>query len=214
MTDAMGSDPRPVGHVGIFWLLKLGDVDEVSSARVFSLTPGIAVTFQRVGPETMRLLAQAMGSAEHTQILPRFERGKWCYAGLLKEEIVTYGWVTFDEEHIGELGLTIRLRKGEAYIWDCATLPAYRGQRLYPALLAHMLRALAAQGVHHVWLGTDADNIPSQKGVALVGFRPVVDAGLVKAPAGQGRKSLWIRQRPGVSEQDAMDAQRVLLGHL
>src|SRR5712692_2558600 len=209
MTDAMGSDPRPVGHVGIFWLLKLGDVGEVSSASAFSLTPGIAVTVQRVGAETMHLLAQAMGSAEHTQILQRFERGKWCYAGLLKGEIVTYGWVTFDEEHVGELGLTIRLRKGEAYIWDCATLPAYRGQRLYPALLAHMLRALAAQGVHHAWLGTDADNLPSQKGVALVGFQPVLDGGFIHSSAGN---NMWIRQRPGVSEQDARDAHRVLLG--
>ncbi len=211
MSGAFGDDSR---HVGIFWLLKQGEREEASTASAFSLTPGVPVTFQRVGPAAMRLLAQAMDIVDLAQIMRRFERGKWCYAGLLADTIVTYGWVTFDEEDIGELGLKARLRPGEAYIWDCATLPAYRGQRLYPALLAYILRALAAEGVHHVWLGTDADNIPSQKGVALVGFRPVVDAGLAEAPAGHGRKSLWIRQRPGVSEQDAMDAQRVLLGRL
>jgi len=43
-----------------------------SSASAFSLTPGIAVTFQRVDPETMHLLAQAMGPAEHNANIAAF----------------------------------------------------------------------------------------------------------------------------------------------
>ncbi|MGH2493557.1 MAG: GNAT family N-acetyltransferase [Ktedonobacteraceae bacterium] len=205
MTGSFGEDSR---HVGIFWLMKL---DEAFSARAFSVTPGLPVTFQRVGPETLDSLARVMGMTDHTSIARRFERGKRCYAGLLSEQIVTYGWVTFDEESIGELNLKARLRAGEAYIWDCTTLPAYRGQRLYPALLAHILGALAAEGISHAWLGTDADNIPSQKGVALAGFQPILDVGFVHSPTG---KSMWIRERPGISEQDARDAHRVLLGRL
>lgn len=205
MTGAFGKDSR---HVGIFWLMKL---DEVFSTRAFSVTPGFPVTLRCVGPEAIDPLARVMGMADHTPILRRFARGKRCYAGLLADQIVTYGWVTFDEENIGELGLKARLRAGEAYIWDCATLPAYRGQHLYPALLAHILGALATEGISHAWLGTDADNIPSQKGVALVGFQPVLDVGFVHSAAG---KSMWIRERPGVSAQDARDAHRVLLGRL
>ncbi|HKV58739.1 MAG TPA: GNAT family N-acetyltransferase [Ktedonobacteraceae bacterium] len=208
MKGAFGEDSR---HVGIFWLMKLGDLDEASSARAFSVTPGLPVTFQRFGPEAIDPLARVMGMTDHTPIARRFERGKRCYAALLGEQIVTYGWVTFDEESIGELSLKARLRAGEAYIWNCATLPAYRGQRLYPALLAHILGALAAEGISHVWLGTDADNIPSQKGVALVGFQPVLDVGFVHSSLGN---SMWIRERPGASEQDARDAHRVLLGRL
>ena len=208
MTGAAESHAR---HEGIFWLLKLAELDEALLTSAPTLTPGITTTFQRIGREAMQPLAQAMGLTDHTQLLQRFERRKWCYVGRVAGEIVTYGWVTFDEERIGELGLTIRLRAGEAYIWDCATLPAYRGQRLYPALLAYMLRALAAEGLHAIWLGTDMDNIPSQKGVAFAGFQPIVDAGLVDTSTDGG---LWIRQRPGVSEQDAIDAHRVLLGRL
>lgn len=205
MTGAFGKDSR---HVGIFWLLKL---EELSSSSAFSVTPGLPVIFRLVGPDAVRSLAQVMGMADHTPIMRRFERGKRCYAGLLADEIVTYGWVTFDEEDIGELGLKARLRSGEAYIWDCATPPAYRGKRLYPALLAHVLGVLAAEGISRAWLGTDADNIPSQKGVALVGFQPVLDVGFIHAQSGN---SMWILQRPGVSEQDAIDAHRVLLGRL
>jgi ribosomal protein S18 acetylase RimI-like enzyme len=205
MAQVFGDDSR---HGGIFWLLKL---DEGFSARAFTLIPEVTATFQRVGPEAIQPLGQAMGLKDHAQILRRFERGKWCYVGLVDGEIVTYGWVTFDQESIGELGLNARLRQGEAYIWDCETLPAYRGQRLYPALLAHVLRSLVDEGLRCVWLGTNADNIPSQKGVALVGFQPIVDAGVIHSPTGN---SVWIRQRPGVSEQDATDAHRVLLGRL
>lgn len=205
MTGAFGEDSR---HVGIFWLMKL---DEAFSARAFSVTPGFPVTFRCVGPEAIDSLARVMGMVDYTPILRRFERGKRCYAGLLADQIVTYGWVTFDEEGIGELGLKARLRAGEAYIWDCATLPAYRGQRLYPALLAHILGALATEGISRAWLGTDADNIPSQKGVALVGFQPILDVGFVHSSTGN---NMWIRERPGVSTRDAIDAHRVLLGRL
>ena len=208
MTGAIEDDSR---HAGIFWLFKSTERDAPSYASALPFAPGLPVTFRRVGLETIHALAQAMDTTDQTQIARRFERGKHCYVGLLAGEIVTYGWVTFDEEHIGELGLTIRLRAGEAYIWDCATLPAYRGQRLYPALLAYMLRSLAAAGLRSIWLGTDMDNIPSQKGVALIGFQPIVDAGLVGTSQGGG---LWIRQRPDVSDQDAIDAHRVLLGRL
>jgi GNAT superfamily N-acetyltransferase len=205
MAGSPGEESR---HVGIFWLFKL---NEISSASAFSITPVLPVTFQRIGPVVLHSLASLMGLADPTPIMRRFERGKRCYAGFHAGNIVTYGWVTFDEEGIGELGLTARLRPGEAYIWDCATPPAHRGQRLYPALLAHILGDLASQGISRAWLGTDADNIPSQKGVALVGFQPILDVGFTRSPTGD---TMWIRQRPNVSERDAMDAHRVMLGRL
>jgi GNAT superfamily N-acetyltransferase len=203
MTGTFGEDSW---HAGIFWLFKL---EELASSGASSVVPALPVTFRRVGPDAIDSLARAMGMEDHAPVARRFERGKRCYAGFHGDEIVTYGWVTFDEEHIGELDLTARMRAGEVYIWDCATPPAYRGKRLYPALLAHILGELAAEGIGRAWLGTDADNIPSQKGVALVGFQPVLDVGFARSPAGN---TLWIRQRPGVSAQDALDAQRVMLG--
>ncbi len=205
MTGAFGEDLQ---QVGIFWLFKL---DELTSTSVFSVTPALSVTFQRVGLDSIHSLARVMHMEDQAPIIRRFERGKRCYAGFSGDEIVVYGWVTFDEESIGELGLTARMRKGECYIWDCGTPPAYRGKRLYPALLAHILTELSAEGISSVWLGTDADNIPSQKGVALVGFQPIIDVGFAASP---NDTVMWIRQRPGVSAQDAMDAERVLLGRL
>ena len=191
-------------HLGIFWVLNL---DESSLA---SVAPRIATAFQRVGPEAASTLTRAMELDNSTVVLQRFANRKRCYAGKVEGKLATYGWVTFDEEGIGELGLNIRLQAGEAYIWDCATLPAYRGQRLYPALLAYMLNELRSEGLRRVWIGTDADNLPSQSGVALVGFQPIVDILITRVLT---IRRLWARGRPGVPEQVVMEARSALLGN-
>jgi ribosomal protein S18 acetylase RimI-like enzyme len=205
MRPAFGSDAQ---LVGILWMLKL---DAVPSVRPLSLAPAVAVTFRRIGPEAALSLSQSMGLADPAVVQHRFATGRRCYAGYVEGKIAVYGWVTFDEERIGEIGLSIRMRAGEAYIWDCATLPPYRGQRLYPALLACMLDDLSARGLRRIWIGTDIDNVASQKGVALVGFQPIIGIGITRTVAGH---SLWARKQTGASEQDALDARQMLLGPL
>jgi GNAT superfamily N-acetyltransferase len=201
MTLASGSDSW---QVGILWMVELR-----KGALPVPPAPLVAATFQCVGPDEALPLSQAMGREDTGEVLERFTAGKRCYVGRVGGTIATYGWATFDEEHIGELGLSIRMQAGEAYIWDCFTLPAYRGLRLYPALLAYMLHELVAEGLCRIWIGTDLDNIPSQKGVALVGCQPVLDVGITRV---QTTAKLWTRPHPGASQQDAEAACRTLSG--
>ena len=189
------------GALGILWMLRL------DRPLPGGPEPRIPATFLRAGPEIVGELALVMGYDNPAPVLERFSTGRYCYAGRVEGKIATYGWITFDQEGIGELGLSIRLQKGEAYIWDCATLPAYRGQRLYPALLACMLGELQSAGFRRVWIGTDADNLPSQSGVARVGCRPVLE--IIQAPNG----GFLSRGRPGVSLQDVLDAHYALFGN-
>ncbi|HLI70121.1 MAG TPA: GNAT family N-acetyltransferase [Ktedonobacteraceae bacterium] len=190
-------------HVGLFWTLRLdGQLPPVTES-------GVPATFLHAGPELAGELAQAMGLADPVPILQRFQQGKRCHIARVADQLVTYGWITFDEEHIGELGLTVRLLPGEAYIWDCGTLPEYRGRHLYPALLAHMLRELQNDGFRRVWIGMDADNLPSQAGVARAGFQPIVD--ILLTHDGPTR-TLLARGYPDVSTQDIQAAQYALFG--
>jgi len=172
--------------------------------------PRIPVTFMRVGPEVAQELAQAMELDDEAVVLQRFARGCQCYVGRIDGKFVTYGWVTFDEESIGELGLSFRLQPGEAYIWDCATPPAFRGQRLYPALLAYMLGELYRAGMHRIWIGADEDNLPSQRGFMLAGFIPVVDI-LMTGDATMRKPR--VRGRPGVPEEVVDDVRRAIFGN-
>ncbi len=171
--------------------------------------PRVPVIFMRAGLEVAQELAQAMDLNDPAVVVQRFDNGRHCYVGRIEGRLVTYGWVTFDVEDIGELSLSIRLKAGEAYIWNCATLPAYRGQRLYPALLAHIVRELHHQGLHRVWIGTDTDNLPSQSGMVLAGFQPIGDVVISRALT---MRRAWLRGRPGVPEQLVTDVRNALFG--
>ena len=200
MTSSSEAD---VQHMGLFWTLKL---DGPLPAAV---VPRVPVTFLRASPEDAGELAAAMDFAGSVPVLQRFRRGRHCYIGRSEGRLVTYGWITFDEELIGGLDLRVRLLSGEAYIWDCATLPAYRGQHLYPALLSHMQRELQRAGRRRIWIGMDADNLPSQAGVALAGFQHIIDILQVRAtPA----RTFLARPIPGASLEDVQAAQYALFG--
>ena len=196
------SSETGVQHLGILWMLKLDrPLPDSPQAR-------IPMTYSRADREEAEELAVAMGLDDSGPVLQRFERGSRCYIARADARIVAYGWISFDEEEIGELGLRMRLNQGEAYIWDCGTLPAYRGKRLYPALLGYMLSEMQKAGVQRVWIGTDADNLPSQVGVALAGCQPVVD--VVRDSA---TNRLVSRGRAGVSIEDVVDAHYAMFGN-
>jgi GNAT superfamily N-acetyltransferase len=173
------------------------------------VVPLIPATFVRVGLEATPVLAHAMGLNDPSEVQQRFASGRRCYGALVEGNLAAYGWVTFDEEHIGEMGLCIRLAPGEAYLWDCATAPPYRRCGLYTALLVHIAGELRAEGLCRVWIGADGDNLPSQKGIARAGFQPVVD--LIAARA-MNRRPVWVRGRPGVPKQIVADAHGALIG--
>lgn len=193
--------PSENGALGILWIRRL------DKSLLDGPEPHIAATFSRANPEMADELAQAMGFDDAALVLQRFHDGKQCYIARVEGKLVAYGWITFDKESIGELGLSLRLQHGEAYIWNCATLPEYRGQRLYPALLAYMLVELQKAGIQRIWIGTDADNLPSQSGVTRVGCQPIAEV----FQAHDGRLST--RGRPGVPPEDVLDAHYAMFGN-
>jgi ribosomal protein S18 acetylase RimI-like enzyme len=199
MASASEIDPQPVGT---FWMLNLeGPLPDAP-------TPRLVATFGLVDAEVVPALSRAMGLDAPALALERFAAGKRCYGAWFDGTLAAYGWVTFDEERIGELGLRVRLGSGEAYIWDCATLPAYRGQRLYPALLAHITRTLRAEGFRQVLIGAETDNLASQQGFRLAGFQPVAD--MLHLP-GSASGQMVLRGRVGAPEHLVQHIRQALL---
>jgi GNAT superfamily N-acetyltransferase len=194
---------RDVQHMGLLCLLALDKPLPAGPA------PRVPASFHRADDALAGELAGAMGFADPAPVLQRLHQGRQCYFARVAGQLVAYGWLTFDKEDIGELGLSVRLLPGEAYIWDCATLPALRGQRLYPALLGHMLSELQRTGFQRVWIGMDADNLPSRTGAVLAGFQPVIDILLVREPQ---TSYYQVRGYPGVADEDVQAAQYALFG--
>jgi len=192
------NDPRRAGTI---WTL---DLDE----PVPVVTPLVPAVFRRAGPDLIPALVSAMDGVSSAGLLKRFENGRRCYIAQVEDQIAAYGWVSLDDEHIGELNLRIKLLPGEVYIWDCATLPVLRRRHLYSALLGYIIGELRAEGLCRAWIGADMDNKPSQQGMARAGFHHVADLIVERVLA---MRQVWVQGLPGVSEPIVAEARRAFL---
>lgn len=131
----------------------------LSSLSGFAVAPARDVS--RVAPLT------GLSDATVTQ---RFAAGQACYVAFLAQTPVAYGWLARTQAELGELQLDLRLPPGECYLWDFATLPAWRGLGIYPRLLQAVLRAERAA---RVWIAHAPENRASQRGIQQAGFQLV-----------------------------------------
>ncbi len=118
-------------------------------------------------------LAEAMGVPE--AVVRSRMTGSRCYVGRVADRVAAYGWVSYDETPIEEIEATISLGQSEAYIWDCATLPEYRGQGYYTGLLRFILADLSSAGMQRAWIAHLSNNTPSRRGTQEAGFQPVLN---------------------------------------
>jgi GNAT superfamily N-acetyltransferase len=179
-------------RAGRFWLLEA------------DCAPPAAEPLARVPARLGELGRETLTPAYAARLAP----GRRAFGAWVEGALAAWGWASTTDEHIGELGLWVNLRPGEAYLWDCVTLPEQRGRGLYRALIAHMAAALRAEGYGRVWIGADLSNAPSQRGIAGAGFLPVVD--LLLKRVRPDLTLMWLERLPGASEAQAEAARYAL----
>jgi GNAT superfamily N-acetyltransferase len=117
----------------------------------------------------------------------RVQAGNRPYVAFLQGTPVAYGWVATQTERIAE-GLEWPLGAHDRSLWDFTTLPAWRGQGIYPRLLQAILRAEVAEA-ERFWIGHTLENMASRRGILKAGFQPT----LLGAPTAQG-PTRWVLQ--------------------
>ena len=192
------NDPRREGTI---WMLNLDEATPV-------VTPRIHAEFRRVTPDLVPALSAIRGYEASAEFLQRFETGRHCYGVWVEGQLVAFGWVSYDDEHIGELNLRIKLLPGEVYVWDCVTALQFRGNGLYSALLSYILIELRNQQICRAWIGADLDNVPSQKGIARAGFHHIADLIIERVVA---MRQVWVAGLPDVPESIVTEARRAFL---
>jgi RimJ/RimL family protein N-acetyltransferase len=198
MLVSVEKDPR---GSGIIWTLDL-------AAPTPNVPPTIPAAFRRIKLEGLPELSKATGEVVENEFQKRLESGRRCYTAWTGGRMGAYGWVSLEEEWIGELRLHLRLSPGEAYIWDCFTLPAFRQKYLYTALLSYIIASLRLEQLRRVWIGTNADNLASQRGIARAGFQPV---GVISAERALAMRMVWVQGFSGAPESLVAEARRVFL---
>jgi hypothetical protein len=192
------NNPRRAGTI---WMLNLDETIPL-------VVPRVQAEFRRVDLDSVPALAPSIDSITLAEFTKRLESGRRCYAAWVDGQLAAYGWVSFEDEYIGELNLRIKLFAGEAYIWDCATFPDYRKNYLYSSLLVHILSELRSQQLCRAWIGADLDNVASQRGMARAGFHHVADLVIERVLA---VRQVWVTGLPEVPESIVAEARRAFL---
>ncbi|MFL5732833.1 MAG: GNAT family N-acetyltransferase [Chloroflexia bacterium] len=154
-------------------------------------------------------LALVMGWPVPGPLQRRLASGRRCFVAYVQSSLAAYGWVSYGQERVGELERRFHMLEGEAYIWECVTLPEYRGQRLFSALLSHMQAALRAEGrVPRIWIGSGLANRPSVQGIVNAGFQPVLWLVYLRL---FGVHAIWVVPFSGASPPVVQEGRKLVL---
>jgi ribosomal protein S18 acetylase RimI-like enzyme len=126
------------------------------------------------------------------------------------DELASYCWLSTRRQRVGELARVLVLPDGESYVWDCATLPRFRGRGLYTHLLRTIVGTLRAEGQRRIWIGTATANAASLRAFASAGFRPAVTMTVLRI-AGRGI-TIRFGAVPGAEPELVAAARHVLAG--
>jgi GNAT superfamily N-acetyltransferase len=110
--------------------------------------------------------------AEGDRVALRMQRGCRCFGAAIGADVVGYGWVSTGAEWMGEPQLQIKPGRGEAYIWNCVTVPAHRRKGVFGALLRAIKAQLKSDGFNRLWIGSVQD--PAENAIDRAKFVPVL----------------------------------------
>jgi GNAT superfamily N-acetyltransferase len=126
--------------------------------------PGLVVRRE----ERLALIASTQGRDE-ADLQHRFDAGHRVYIAWRDGAPAAFGWVATRSAEIGELGSSFTIPSGERYLWNFVTLPAYRGQGIYPRLLDAIVRAESREA-ERFWIAYAPENHASGAGIRKAGF--------------------------------------------
>lgn len=192
---------------GTLWSMDLGDPP--ASALTPSLAGAVFGDVLAGDGAAVMALAAAMGMPDPGAVRERLAGRRRCFVAYVEGTIAAYGWVSQGTERIGELERTMLMLPGEAYIWDCATLPAFRRRGLYGALLRNIVAVLRGEGLSRLWIGASLDNAPSIRGFRSAGFQPVIKLAYLRV---LGLRHIWLASDPMAPLVLIADARRALVG--
>lgn len=149
-------------------------------------------TIQVARAADLAALAQATGRGPE-EIARRWGEGHRAYVATHNGTPAAFGWVATRTATMGELGVTLQLEGNERYLWNFVTLPAFRGNGIYPRLLQEIIAAESSLGVDRFWIASAPENHASGTGIRKAGFTHVADLSFDAA----GKAAVRPRQ-PGI----------------
>jgi AraC-like DNA-binding protein/GNAT superfamily N-acetyltransferase len=111
----------------------------------------------------------ALQGRDPREMARRLAGGHRAYVASRDGAPAAWGWVATRSADIGELGSAFEVPAGERYLWNFVTLPAHRGQGIYPRLLEAIVRAESREA-ERFWIAYAPENHASGAGIRKAGF--------------------------------------------
>ena len=121
--------------------------------------------------------ARAVGTDSPRTFRERLTDTTWCYLVRARGSIVHATWCTTSAAWTRELRAHLAPPPRDAYVYESLTLPAVRGQGVYPFALSAIAADLGRSGIGQVWVAVEASNRPSLRAVEKAGFEPHSEIG-------------------------------------
>jgi GNAT superfamily N-acetyltransferase len=113
------------------------------------------------------------GDRWHPEADRRFADGHACAVARQNAVIVAYCWLASTPVPVSEINHVVVPGPDDVYLYDAFTAPAWRGRRLFPALLSRLLAFASAQGRKRALIFADSRNTPSCRAIERAGFELV-----------------------------------------
>jgi hypothetical protein len=129
----------------------------------------------------------------------RLNRGDECFGWTHEGKLVSLGWVTYSDRSVGPVKLLDK--PGRAFLYNFHTLEPFRGQNLYPDLIARMRSVLCSHGIADFVIDVSVDNRSSVRGIEKAGFSQIGEVSYVYL---MGRWSVWPRAKSVASDSQSV----------
>lgn len=119
-------------------------------------------------------LLASLVQVQEAEVSKRMQSGSIPYLAYIDQVPTGYGWVATKVGEAIEINLRFDLPPRNSYLWDFATLPAWRGKGIYPHLLQSIVRQESSNFDRH-WILYAPFNLASRAGIHKAGFQSLLE---------------------------------------
>ncbi len=196
------------------WIFRRGSLwaADLTAREVGSSPASLPASISPIRPDTFPRLVSAAGQMDPIApdaLAKRLAIGRQCFAAWIGDSVAAYGWVTRGPEWVSEFERELNVLAGEAYLWNCATVPHYRRHRLFSAVISQVAETLRQEGLKRLWIIGMLTATAMLHSVGSAGFEPVLGLTYVRL---FNKRMLLTTPVRGASPGQIEAARRLLRG--
>lgn len=175
--------------VKVFWFKLLGEVgcyrrllllERSLEEPIPEMMPRLPITITLLKKTELDEYLKFRPKSNPPRVADRFNTNHWCFVARHDGRIIAASWAATQRAWIFYLDCEVQMTQDDVYVYDSFVMPNFRGQSIFPAIRAEMIRYFLAAGYHRMVTGITPENKSSLRAVWKTGFRPVGMMGRIK----------------------------------